>query len=90
MTMIINSPFPTKQGLKIASEIARYELTSEQIERINNFISILDNSHNRMEVTCSEDLMYDIKECVRIFKNSDTIYWTREDFIKELLYFENL
>jgi len=87
--VIVNKPFPTKQGLKIALEIARYELSSEQIDRIDSFINLLDNSFKRFELTTTSLLLYDLKECVNIFKKSQSIQWVREDFVNEVLIFEN-
>ncbi|MGD6794160.1 hypothetical protein [Metabacillus indicus] len=84
----INNQFLIKQGLKIALEIARYELTSEQIDRINNLINQLDNSQNKLELTTSQFIIFDIKDCIRIFKRSESIQWIRTDFIREILALE--
>ncbi len=85
----INNPFFTKQGLKIALEIARYELNSEQIVRINNFINHLDNSFKKLEITTTQNLLVDLIECITIFKRSESIHWIREDFVKDILQFKN-
>jgi hypothetical protein len=86
----INNQFSTKQGLKIALEICRYELTSEQIDRINCFINHLDNSQNKIVLTSTQDLMFDIKNCITILKRSESIHWIRNDFVKAVLAFEKL
>ncbi|MGM0792401.1 MAG: hypothetical protein ACQEUD_20070 [Bacillota bacterium] len=85
----INNPFFAKHGLIIALEIARYELSSKQIDRINNFISLLDNSFKKSKLTVSSDLSFDLDKCVSIFKESASIQWIREDFVTEVLYINN-
>ncbi|MDQ0216279.1 hypothetical protein J2S13_002720 [Oikeobacillus pervagus] len=86
----LNNLFSAKHGLKIALEIARYEMASEQIERINNLINILDNSYKRLEIIIAQDLLLDLKECIAIFKKSESIHWIRDDFTKEVLHFDNI
>ena len=73
----------------MALEISRYELSSDQIDRINNFINQLDNSANELLFPISNQLLLDLNECIQAFKNSKSIYWIREDFVNEVLLFEN-
>ncbi|MGE6721436.1 hypothetical protein ACQKGD_29600 [Peribacillus frigoritolerans] len=88
-TIKINNTFSAKQGLTIALEISRYELSSNQIARIEEFINDLDSSSDKLSVPLSNPLLFDLDECVTIFKNSQSIHWIREDFVKEVLKFEN-
>lgn len=91
MSIEINlAPFPTKQGLIIALEIARYELSSDQINRITDFINILDNSYNEHKIIITGILYNDLMECIAIFKKSKSIHWIRDDFVKEVLHFSRL
>src|SRR4051812_47129728 len=85
----INNPFSAKQGLTMALEVSRYELSSEQIDRITNFISNLGQSTYQMSITTSDQLLLDLDKCVKIFKNSQSILWIRDDFVNEVLRFED-
>jgi hypothetical protein len=88
MNVKINNQFNVKQGLTISLEIARYELSSGQINRINAFINQLDNSFNNLNIQSTRELLNDVEECIQVFKKSETIKWIRDDFVKDIILLE--